>query len=368
MSDLRNSELLNRPIRQDANLHLGEPTRPYVEAAIQGANVEEARRWLEYYLNEQAAIRTIFGVWDWYMVRYYLERKGDGAWKELLAKSMAPWVGTTAGLKGQAVADVHVEGHNARLSVAGLPWDVYLEEQGDRYVLTLDSPQAQSERWAKARHAMDEAIQAGNTGEFGRALDAHLIEARMIHDILCDWAWALLTVIGREWGEANLGEVLRVTEEPWVTPRYSKLRDMSISDSLQLTIEGMRGHYSGPNRAGTVSVVEEPDRYVLLFDACGTGGRMRRGDPTVGSGSRLEAPYNFLNVEGAYDWTWNRKGVCAYCSHCAVVNQILPIEGLGRPMRMTLYPDDASAACRWVIYKDPQGFPDEAYSSVGKTR
>ncbi len=368
MSELRQSALLNRMIRQDANTHLGEPTRPFLELALQNANVEEAQRWLEYYLNEQAAIRTIFGVWDWHMVRYYLTRKGEDAWEELVAKSMAPWLGTTAGLPGQPKAELRIKGHNARLSVAGLGWDVYLEEQGDRFNLTLDSPPAQAERWAEAHRDMDRAIQSGSTAEFGRLLDAHLIEARLIHDILCDWAWALLTVIGHEWGEANLGEVLRVTEEPWVTPRYEKLRDMSVSDSLQLTVEGMRGHFSGPNRAGTISVVEEPDRYVLLFDACGTGGRMRRGDPTAGSGSRLDAPYHFLNIEGAYDWTWNRKGVCAYCAHCAVVNQILPIEGLGRPMRMTLYPDDPADSCRWVIYKDSRNFPDEAYSSVGKTR
>jgi hypothetical protein len=130
----------------------------------------------------------------------------------------------------------------------------------------------------------------------------------------------------------------------------------------------MRGHLSGPNRAGTITVTEEPDRYVLSFDACGTGGRMRRGDPLVGSGSRLEAPYHFLNVRGAYDWTWNRSGVCAYCAHCSVVNQILPIEGLGRPMRMTEYPENADDPCRWIIYKDRDSFPDQAFISVGKVR
>ncbi len=157
---------------------------------------------------------------------------------------------------------------------------------------------------------------------------------------MCDWAWALISVVARTWGEAVLGEVLRVTEEPWVTVRYAKIAALSVEDSLRLTVEGMRGHFSGPDRRGEISVVEETDRYVLSFDACGTGGRMRRGDVAAGTGSRLAPPYNFLNVAGAYNWTWNRKGVCAYCAHCAVVNQILPIEKLGRPMRMTLYPDD----------------------------
>jgi hypothetical protein len=206
---------------------------------------------------------------------------------------------------------------------------------------------------------METAIRAGDAAAVGRLLDVHIAEARLIHDVLCDWAWALLTVIARTWGESVLGDVLRVTEEPWVTVRYEKIRELSVPDAVRLTVEGMRGHLSGPERRGEISVVEEADRYVLSFDACGTGGRMRRGDPVVGSGSRLAPPYNFLNVVEAHDWTWNRRGVCAYCAHCAVVNQILPIEKLGRPMRMTLYPEKAGDPCRWIIYKDPNGFPDE---------
>lgn len=368
MSTLQFSPLLNRMIRQDAPTQLGEPTRPFLEAAVAEGRVDEAHRWLDYFLHEQANIRYIFGVWDWYMVRYYLDRKGDDAWTQLLQESIAPWIGTTAGLKDQSAANVITDGRNARLTVPGLSWVFHLVEGDSRYDLTLDSPDAQDRRWHTWRSTINDAIDVRDIDNFNRLLDEHLVEARLIHDVECDWAWALLTVIARTWGEEILGEVLRVTEEPWVTVRYEKLRDMGIEDSLRLTIEGMRGHFSGPDRAGTISVAEEPDRFVLSFDACGTGGRMRRGDPTVGSGSRLDAPYHFLNVTNAYDWTWNRKVVCAYCAHCAVVNQILPIEGLGRPMRLTKYPDNRDDACRWIIYKDPSSFPDEAFISVGKVR
>lgn len=368
MSVLRHSALANRLIRQDENTQLGTPTRPFVEAAVRSGDADEAQRWLNYYLHEQSIVSTLYGVWDWHMVRYTLQRKGNDAWADLLDKSMAHWLGTTAGLPGQPLAQVRVQAQHAWLTVDGLPWPVVLTEDHDHYTLTLGEPEAQAERRANSRQAMDAAILARDLTRFGALLDAHLSEARLIHDILADWAWALLSVIAREWGETILDEVLRVTEEPWVTPRYANLRNMSIDDSLQLTIEGMRGHFSGPDRAGTISVVEEADRYVLLFDACGSGGRMRRGDPMAGSGSRLEAPYHFLNVAGAYDWTWNRTGVCAYCAHCSVVNQILPIEGLGRPMRMTLYPENPQDPCRWVLYKNPQAFPDEAFTSVGKSR
>lgn len=368
MSSLQFSPTLNRMLRQDAPEKLGEPTRPFLEAAVRGGRADEARQWLEYYLLEFAQIWYIFGVWDWYMVRYYLDRRGDDAWKSLLEESMAPWIGTTAGLKGAPVAQVAVDGHNARLTIPEFKWTFYLTQGDKRFDLSLDSLDAQASRWIEWRAAIDAAVGAGDINGFNRLLDQYLLQARLIHDVICDWAWSLLSVMMRTWGEAVLGEVLRVTEEPWVTVRYEKIREMSVADSLRLTVEGMRGHFSGPNRVGGISVKEESDRYVLSFDACGTGGRMRRGDPVAGSGSRLDPPYNFLNIQGAYPWTWNRQGVCAYCSHCAVVNQILPIEGLGRPMRMTEYPDNPNDPCRWIVYKNPNAFPDQAFAAVGKTR
>jgi hypothetical protein len=368
MSMLRVSPGLGRTIRQDPPVHLGDPTRPLLEEAVRGGRAAEAVEWLEYFLNELASIRYIFGTWGWYMVSYVLARAGSEAGLRLVQASIAPWIGTTAGIKNAPAADVAIMGRNVCLTVPGAPYPFHLTERDRQYHVTLGTPLAQDARWAEWRTGVEAAIQGGDAAAVGRLLDAHVEEARVIHDVLCDWAWGLLTVIARTWGEAVLGEVLRVTEEPWVTVRYAKIRDLSVEDSLRLTVEGMRGHFSGPGRRGEISVVEEVDRYVLSFDACGTGGRMRRGDPVVGTGSRLAPPYNFLNITGAYDWTWNRKGVCAYCAHCAVVNQILPIEKLGRPMRMTLYPENPDDPCRWVIYKNPDAFPEDAFAQVGREK
>jgi len=354
-------------LRQDVPEHLGDPTRPFLETAVREGRVEEAKQWLDYFEGELSTIHVIFGVWDWYLVRYYLDRK-DATWSELLHKSLAPWLGTTAGLKGELVAQVVTEERHAHLTVEGFAGTIYITEGDEQFTISIGILGEQMSRRLMWRSKIHAAIESHDIDGFNRLLDIYVSESRLIHDIGCDWAWALLTIIAREWGEAILDEVLRVTEEPWVTARYEKLKEMSVADSLCLTIEGMRGHMSGPNRIGSITVAEESDRFVLSFDACGTGGRMRRGDLIAGSGSRLEAPYHFLNIEGAYNWTWNRKGVCAYCAHCAVVNQILPIERLGRPMRMTEYPENPNDACRWVIYKNPDGFPDKAFINVGKIR
>lgn len=366
MEALNFSHTLNRMLRQDAAINLGLPTRKFLENAVREGNAAESVRWLDYYLLEFEQIQYIFGVWNWHMVRYYLDRQGDAKWPQLIQQSMAPWVGTSAGVVAAPTADVEIGAKTVRLTIPKCQRKFYLTEREDRFYFSLDSPEAQKKKWTGWRTEVETAINAHKFEIFIKLLDDYVLQARIIHDVLCDWAWALLTVMIRTWGESILGEVLRVTEEPWVTVRYEKMRDLSTAESLQLTIEGMRGHFSGPNRAGEIMVTEEADRYVLSFNACGTGGRMRRGDPLAATGSRMASPYNFLNVEGAYDWTWNRKGVCAYCAHCSVVNQILPIEKLGHPMRMTQYPENPDDPCRWIIYKDATAFPIEAFSEVGQ--
>ena len=188
-----------------------------------------------------------------------------------------------------------------------------------------------------------------------------------VHDNQADWSWALLTILQEALGEAAMGEAMRATMEPWLRERYASLGSMTPGEIFQLTIEGMRAHYVGPGRSGEVVVHDEPDRWVMEFDPCGTGGRMRRGDPARGQTPRTDPPHSFSVVEGSYDWTWSKPGVCTYCAHCAVVNEVLPIELHGTPMRVTDYPENPGDPCRWTVYKDPALVPLEAFTRVGKT-
>ncbi len=70
MSSLGFSPGLGRTIRQDPPRHLGDPTRPLLEAAVLAGRVTEAVQWLDYFLRELANIRDIFGVWDWSAPRH----------------------------------------------------------------------------------------------------------------------------------------------------------------------------------------------------------------------------------------------------------------------------------------------------------
>lgn len=365
MNELKVSPKLGRPIRQDAPADLGRPTREFVFTAIEARDGELAREYLEYLFQEHFIIRDLNAIFSWHLVRYVLDRAPEHTWQSLLEETIAPWIATTAGCAGQPTANVAIGHHAARLTAASCEWDFYISQGNERYLITLGPAEKQQARWDARREQLFQAAARCDRALLDEVLAPQLREELLVHDIYGDWAWSLLSLAARLWGEECLGDMLRVTQDPWLTPRYAKAAQMNAEESLQLAVEGMRGHFAGPGRVGEVTVTDEPSRYVISFDACGSGGRMRRGDPVWSSPSRLAPPYNFLNIAEAHPFTWNRKGVCAYCAHCAVALQMVPIERLGFPIRVTEYPDDPRDPCRWIIYKSPGLIPDEAYLEVG---
>jgi hypothetical protein len=150
------------------------------------------------------------------------------------------------------------------------------------------------------------------------------------------------------------------------------------SQSLQYlvldTVESLRGHLSGPGRMGAVEVREEPDRFVFRFDPCGSGGRTLRPD-AEGKPARPEPPFGFAVTTRPHDWWWGEEGVCLYCVHCCRLQEQVPIERFGYPVRVVDPPrwpaareGGEEAVCTWTIYKDPAQVPDEAYRRVGQSR
>ena len=198
-----------------------------------------------------------------------------------------------------------------------------------------------------------------------RALRAALDAARPIYrarnDAYSDWAWGVLTELRTALGEAELERAFRASMQGWRSERYAALGRLTQREIFELALESTRPLLGGPAGEGDVDVAEDDEKWVLSFDPCGTGGRMRRA-------GRAGAPFGFADVEGAYDWTWGERGVCLFCAHCSFVNEIVPIEQHGAPMRVTEYPDAPGKPCTWTIYKAPELVPDRAFERVGKRR
>jgi len=121
--------------------------------------------------------------------------------------------------------------------------------------------------------------------------------------------------------------------------------------------EHLRAHFSGAGREGSVEIVEEPDRYRLVFAPCGTGGVLRH--PSV-PGLTL--------LPDATPETWNRAGqVPAYCAHCAK-NELTSIQRFGHPAWVTEFDPDPRKPCGWTVYKDPKRIPESYFQRLGLRR
>jgi hypothetical protein len=181
------------------------------------------------------------------------------------------------------------------------------------------------------------------------AHDAHLDEVADLVDeavaacgeVRLGELWAELQRDGRAFYAATYGP-----DRPWPA---------SAERLLQVAVEGMHGHLGGPRRRGEVAVSEHDDRVELRFATCGSGGR-------------LLANRRHGVVAGRHDFAWNTAGVCRYCVHCCVLQQLGAIESLGYPARVVDPPTTPGGDCTWTVYRDPALVPDEAYRRVGRTR
>jgi len=320
-SQLVYSDKLGRHLRTGSAASLGVSTTQLAVEALADGRPADAAAYVPYLIGETERIYGIFCLWLTEL-RAYAEQ----------------WL-------------PEVDAHYQRIAVA----------------LGCEPPMQQSATLSEELlAACSTAIETADCDALARHLAAIREELRRVHDAQAEWCWALLTLLRDELGEDRMDDVLRKTEEEWVTARYAALSEMTPRELFELTIEGMRGHLTGPDRMGEIQVTEDDEKFVLSFDPCGSGGRMRRGDAVRGQPPAAERPGLFGATNAAHDWSWNEEGVCLYCAHCAVVNEILPIERIGSPMRVTEHPASAEDPCRWTIYKSPGAVPDEAYRRVGK--
>ena len=199
---------------------------------------------------------------------------------------------------------------------------------------------------------------------------------RGIHDRDVDYASGLMNVALIRFGEATIEELLRAAITDRFDFRYARY-DVSrfpwseaFDELVHASIETQRGHLVGPDREGLLELNEHPDRVVMSFVPCGTGGRTVAGDKLSGTPSRHDAPFYFNAIVGKHDFAWNKSGVCQYCSHCAMMTGKLPIERFGYPLRVVEPPlaGDTNGRCTWTIYRDLRDVPAWYYESLGERK
>lgn len=221
--------------------------------------------------------------------------------------------------------------------------------------------------WSAAREALPAACEAW----------------RVLHDRVVDRSYGWMSTWVEELGEATVPEMFRAIGREHFE-EFLALGDPARRawteggcDAVVLdTLEAMRAHLSTVDRNGApIQMVEHDDRFEFEFDPCGSGGRALRGDLVEGTPSRTEDPYRFGVIEGAYDWTDGRAGMCVYCNHCQQLYEQWTIDRAGIPFLVIDPPTaadgvghDSPKRCRYTIYKTAEAVPNEIFSRCGRTR
>ncbi len=191
-----------------------------------------------------------------------------------------------------------------------------------------------------------EAMQAGRVDEALNFLQYSCAENQAMHDIMVVFVDDVLAHLAR-FGE---GEVLKLMRQRY----YDRVKSWlsvtpGVEETLQVLAEYFRSHFSN------FTVVEEPDRYIMSLNPCGSGGRLRR--------SRHVA-----TTKEAYPWSWGKSGVSYYCTHCCVFFEIIPTELRGYPLAINLIAERPEEPCVQLYYKKPELIPEEYFTRIGMTK
>lgn len=230
--------------------------------------------------------------------------------------------------------------------------------------------------WANVGGHLKQLVQTEHTIEERlEALDLTLDAWRDLHDCEVDQLSGLFHLVIDQHGEIALKEMYENwVIGDWFAKRYQRFDVSKISWEtaswllIYLGFEGHHGHVSGRDRDGTIEYSEDDEKVTISFAPCGSGGRIMQGEERDGMPALSAVPFNWPELTGAYDFTWNETGICAYCAHCCILHEKLPIASFGYPVRVTtppIAPLTKESRCSWTVYKDLRNIPEEAYTRVG---
>lgn len=313
MLKLEYVENVGRVMRMDDIETIGVPTYSLLQDAIRRHSTDEALPLASYYHRELRIMHDILMTWAEDIIRYMIRR--DAKTENAVAQSLSAAICKT--------------------------WRDF-------------------ELGAAPLHTLQDAVRSGEQDRALEALERLWLEFKIPHDVLVAWINEMLNHVAEQGESQVLKSILETYQSIW-GDRYATWDKMTPWEKVALTVEGMRGHLSGPSRKGDVRVSEEPDRFVISFDPCGTGGVLRRGDPETG-----RAPYRTegMNRE-PHLWTWGKVGVHWYCVHCAIAMEWLPGRRRGHPLRPLDHTLDPNEPTIWYVYKDQALTRDYHYPRTG---
>jgi hypothetical protein len=204
------------------------------------------------------------------------------------------------------------------------------------------------------------AVQGGDRATARSAVQEYYRTMRVAHDLCGEYVSSYASVMLQHIGQKRTARVVQegLAGCDMLKGYWKKIILKLDQEGLAAALaEHLRGHFSGPGREGSVTIVEDEEKIRLIMDPCGTGGALRRrGCKSLGT------------YASATPDTWGRADeVPSYCAHCAKNEQML-IAILGYPALVTQFDPDPDKPCGWTFYKHPADIPEHYYTRVGRRK
>jgi hypothetical protein len=211
-----------------------------------------------------------------------------------------------------------------------------------------------------SRPTMDRAIEAmerGEVDEAKRLCEEMKSESQFMHDLLVDGVAGLISFVKSELGDDGVERAWTYSlERSWkgAVEAVDASDRREIAKALAATWRAHSTSGVGPN-PGAFEIDEDDEKLTFTMNPCGSGQRLWR--------NRRYGPDGWGVTDGAHDWTYGREGFPLYCTHCAFMNEALPIRWIGYPVYPSDPPEDFDRdPCTWYWYKDPADIPERHFA------
>jgi hypothetical protein len=198
------------------------------------------------------------------------------------------------------------------------------------------------------------AIDAGDQEKAKKIGQRMYNEFLSMHDLYRNWTTAMLSEIGRRFGDEALEQIMTEGVKAWWLPNLEKLPKgpETLPQRVKMFVAGLHGHLQPMN------IEEDEEKVVIQMRPCGSGGRL------VLEG-KYEGPDAFLTVEKPQRMTYNRANFPVYCAHEPPM-ELVDIEKNGAPF-VVVEPAAILGRehCSFIIYKDPSKVPAKYYERLG---
>ncbi len=175
-----------------------------------------------------------------------------------------------------------------------------------------------------------------------------------MHDLYRDGSTAILSYIGRKFGDEVLEEAMTEWTRAWWLPALEKYPKgpEALRQRIKMFVAGLRGHLQ------PLHIEEDDEKVVIQMLPCGSGGRL------VLEG-KYEGQEAFLTLNKAQRLTYGRDSFPVYCAHEPPM-ETLDIEKNGFPLVVVEPAEDiGKEPCSFIIYKDPDKVPKKYYERLG---